>query len=92
MQLAAAVGASPVVVGFVFGQDRPQVSFAEDQHPVGDLGPGGEHEPFGIGVGPHRQRHHCTASELNTAVVTCSFAGSAGLRQDRGSWLFVCST
>jgi len=23
---------------------------AEDQHPVGDLGPGGEHEPFGIGV------------------------------------------
>jgi hypothetical protein len=26
------------------------VSFAEDQHPVGDLGPGGEHEPFGAGV------------------------------------------
>jgi len=28
------------------------VSFAEDQHPVGDLGPGGEHEPFGECVRP----------------------------------------
>jgi ferredoxin len=26
------------------------MSFAEDQHPVGDLGPGGEHEPFCVGV------------------------------------------
>jgi hypothetical protein len=34
---AAAVGSSCVVVGFV-GQDRAQVLFAEDQHPVGDLG------------------------------------------------------
>ena len=25
------------------------MSFAEDQYPVGDLGPGGEHEPFGVG-------------------------------------------
>ena len=24
--------------------------FAEDEHPVGDLGPGGEHEPFRISV------------------------------------------
>jgi hypothetical protein len=23
---------------------------AEDEHPVGDLCPGGEHEPFGMGV------------------------------------------
>jgi hypothetical protein len=28
------------------GQDRQQVPLAEDQHPVGDLGPGREHEPF----------------------------------------------
>jgi hypothetical protein len=28
------------------------MSFAEDQHPVGDFGPGGEHEPFGVGVRP----------------------------------------
>jgi hypothetical protein len=34
----------------VLGQDAVQVAFAEDQHPVGDLGPGGEHEPFGISV------------------------------------------
>jgi hypothetical protein len=33
-------------VGLVLGQDEPQMPFAEDQHPVGDLGPGGEHEPF----------------------------------------------
>jgi hypothetical protein len=32
------------------GEDRPQVAFAEDQHAVGDLDPGGEHEPFGVGV------------------------------------------
>ena len=25
--------------------------FAEDQHPVGDFGPGGEHEPFRVSVG-----------------------------------------
>jgi len=24
--------------------------FAEDEHPVGDLGPDGEHEPFRVGV------------------------------------------
>src|ERR1019366_8463149 len=51
-KFTAAVGASSVVVGLVPGQDRPQMSFAEDQHPVGHLGPGGEHEPFGIGVRP----------------------------------------
>jgi hypothetical protein len=33
------------------------VSFAEDQYPVGDLGPDGEHEPLRMSVGPHRQLH-----------------------------------
>jgi hypothetical protein len=37
-------------VGLVPGWDRPQVSFAGDQHRVGHLRPGGAHEPFGIGV------------------------------------------
>ena len=50
MQLAAAVGAPSVVVGLVLGQDRPQMSLAEDEHPVGDLRPGGEHEPFRISI------------------------------------------
>ena len=49
---AAAMGALSVVVRFVLGQDHPQVSFAENQQPVGDLGSGGEYEPFGIGVRP----------------------------------------
>jgi len=49
-ELAAAVGSSSVVVGLVLGKDTAQVAFAEDEHPVGDLGPGGEHEPFGISV------------------------------------------
>jgi len=49
-KLAAAMGWSSVVVGLVPGQDRPQVSFAEDQHPVGDLGPGAEHDPLRIGI------------------------------------------
>ncbi len=42
-ELAAAMGSSSVVVGLVLGQDRPQMSLAEDQHPVGDLHPGGAH-------------------------------------------------
>ncbi len=44
------MGAAPVVMGLVLGQDGPQVPLAEDQHPVGDLGPGGEHEPFRVGI------------------------------------------
>jgi hypothetical protein len=38
-------------MGFILGQDRPQMPLAEDQHPVGDLCAGGEHEPFRISVG-----------------------------------------
>ena len=49
-KLAAARGPSSVVVGLVPGRDRPQVSFADDQHRVGDLGPGGEHEPLRQGI------------------------------------------
>jgi hypothetical protein len=49
------MGSSPVVVPRVPGQDFAQVPFTEDQHPVGGLGPGGEHEPFRAGVGPNRQ-------------------------------------
>jgi hypothetical protein len=46
------MGSSAVVVGLVFGHHCAQVPFTEDQHPIGHLGPGGEHEPFGIGVRP----------------------------------------
>ena len=34
----------------VLGRNAAQVAFTEDEHPVGDLSPGGEHKPFGIGV------------------------------------------
>ena len=54
-ELPAAMGPPSVVVGRVLVQDRPQMLLAEDQHPVSDLGPGGEHEPFRISIGPHRQ-------------------------------------
>ena len=42
--------APPVVMALVLGQDRPQVPFVEDEHLVGDLGTGGEHEPFRVSV------------------------------------------
>jgi hypothetical protein len=44
------MGAPSVVVSLVLGQDQQQMPLAEDQHPVGNLGPGGEHEPFRIRV------------------------------------------
>ena len=34
----------------LLGEERRQVAFTEDQHPVGDPGPDGEHERFGLGV------------------------------------------
>jgi hypothetical protein len=37
-------------VGGILGEDRPQVAFTEDQHPVGGVGPGREHETFRIGI------------------------------------------
>jgi hypothetical protein len=51
-KLAASVRSSSVVVLGILGEDRPQVAFTEDQHAVGDLGPGCEDEPFGVGVRP----------------------------------------
>jgi hypothetical protein len=43
-------GPSSVAVPGVLCQDRPQMPFTEDQRPVGDLCPGGEHQPFRVGV------------------------------------------
>ena len=44
------MGSPPVVMTLVAGQDSPQMLSAEDEHSVGDLGPGGEHEPFRVSV------------------------------------------
>jgi hypothetical protein len=46
LELEAAMGAPSVVVSLVLGQDQQQMPLAEDQHAVGNFGPGGEHEPF----------------------------------------------
>ena len=40
----------PVVVQRVLGKDAAQVSPAEDQHPVGDLGADGQDDAFGEAV------------------------------------------
>jgi len=50
LELECAVRSSPVVVPGIFGHHDAQVSLAEEQHPVGDLSPGGEHEPLRISV------------------------------------------
>ena len=62
VQLAAAVGPASVVVGLVLGQDGAQVPLAEDQHPVGGLGSGGEHEPLRKSVRPRAAGGIFTAS------------------------------
>ena len=46
LELERAMRSSPVVVPGILGHHDAQVPFAEDQHPVGDLSPGGEHEPL----------------------------------------------
>jgi hypothetical protein len=40
VQLPTAMGPSSVVMAGVLGEDRPEVSFTEDQHSVGNHGPG----------------------------------------------------
>jgi hypothetical protein len=49
-ELATPVGPPTVVASGVGRQDGSQVSFAEDQHMVGEFGSGGEHESLGEAV------------------------------------------
>ena len=54
----------PVVVLGVGGQQPSKVSLTEDQHPISDLGPHGQHEAFGKAVRPRTPRrdlHHLDA-------------------------------
>src|SRR5262249_5729964 len=60
-QVSATVRAMLVVMQGVFIQDRVQVPWPVNQHPVSDLGPDGAHPAFGIGIGPRAARrdlHH----------------------------------
>jgi nitrite reductase/ring-hydroxylating ferredoxin subunit len=52
LQLRGPMRTVAVVVTRVFVECSAEVSFAEDEHAVGHLGAGGEHEPFRIRVGP----------------------------------------
>jgi hypothetical protein len=61
-------------MGLVPGEDCAQMPFAEDQHPIGDLGPGGEHEPFRIAVrsrAPRRDFHDRDTSPGQDRVERC---------------------
>ena len=54
----------PVVMAGVLAEDRPQVPFAVDEHPVGALGSCGAYPPLGIAVrarGPRRGLDHLHA-------------------------------
>ena len=73
-ELAAAMGPPPVVIGLVLGQDRRQVPLAEDQHPVGDLRPGSEHEPLRVSVrfrASRRDLHDLDTSPGQDGVIRC---------------------
>ena len=68
------MGSSSVVVGLVLGHHEAQVSFAEDQHPVGHLRPGGEPKRFGISVDPRatgRDLHRFDARAREDRVERC---------------------
>src|SRR5690348_6710928 len=75
-ELAAAMGPPPVVMGRVLIQDGPQMPLAEDQHPVGDLGPGGEHEPFRISVRFRAAGRDLHGLDTSLVVRTAPFQGA----------------
>ena len=71
-----------VVLNAVPGKDGPQVPLTEDQDPVGDFGPDGQHESFGEAVRPRtpgRNPHGIDAGAGQDAVedsgeLTCPVA------------------
>ena len=77
------MGSSPVVVSLVLGQDQPQVPLAEDQHPVGNPGPGGEHEPRRAAVRARASGGIFTASIPAPARAASNDAALAGPVADR---------
>ena len=62
------MGPVPVVMGGVLAENRPQMPFVVDEHPVGAFGSCGAYPPLGIAVrtrGPRRGLHylHALAAE-----------------------------
>jgi hypothetical protein len=56
LQVEGSVRTPAVVVTGVLAKCSAEVLFAKDQHAVGDLGAGGEHEPFRVRVRPWAAR------------------------------------
>src|SRR3954463_3224744 len=46
------LAAQPILLRRVRREDAPQLSFTEDQHPVGELGADGQYEAFSEAVRP----------------------------------------
>jgi hypothetical protein len=65
-QLQCSMRPMPVVVHRIPGKHAAQVSFPEDQHPVGDLGSDGQHEASGEAVRPRASRRDL--DYLNTCI------------------------
>jgi hypothetical protein len=84
------MGSSSVVVPRVLGEGRPQVAFAKDQQPVGDLGPGGEHEPFLWVPKTVSSARRSTTSAFEDA--TGSAASSTSIRRSRDATAFSAPT
>jgi hypothetical protein len=64
----------PGVVGGIPGKHLAQMPLAEDQHPVGDLGPHCQDEPFGEAVRPRTARRdldHLDARVRQDRVELC---------------------
>ena len=79
----AAVGPPSVVMPGIVSQDAAEVAFAEDQHPVGDLSPGGEHKPFRISIrarAPGRDLHGLDARAREDRVEGCGELPGRGPR------------
>jgi hypothetical protein len=69
-QVSGSVRAMPVVVGGVLVQDRAQVPWPGDEHPVGHLGPDSAYPPLGVDVRPRAARrdlHHLHPAPASTA-------------------------
>ena len=68
-------------MGGVPGKNAARVSLAEDQHPVGDLGSNGQHEPFGEAVRPRTPRrefqrvHHDPRGTTGSVLWLLQIAG-----------------
>jgi hypothetical protein len=63
-----------VVVGGSPGKHPAQVPLTEDQHPIGDLGPDGQHEALGETVRPRHRGGIFTTATPASAITASNVA------------------